>query len=170
MPAPAESFRTGSLALPWTRACFVCGQDNPHGLRARCRLEGGRAVLEHAARPADLGWRDFVHGGVTMALLDEAMAWAAMARSRRPCVTAELSARLRRPVLVGMRLRAEGEVVRAGPRMVLAAGRVLGEAGEELASATAKFIPMDPERSTGWLADLVWEGSSFKPEQLFDLG
>ena len=74
---------SAAKTLPWTRACFVCGQENPHGLRLRCRLEDGRAVLLHTAREADLGWKTFVHGGILMALLDEAMAWAAMARLRR---------------------------------------------------------------------------------------
>ena len=153
--------------LPWTRACFVCGQDNPHGLRLRCRLEGGRASLEHTAREADLGWKTFVHGGILTALLDEAMAWAAMASARRPCVTAEISVRLRRPASVGMRLRAEGEVTRAGARVLATSGRLLDAEGCELASAAAKFLPMSAQAAGLWLQDLVVGPETMPLEELF---
>ena len=153
--------------LPWTRSCFVCGQDNPHGLRLRCRLEGGRAVLEHTAREADLGWKTFVHGGIIMALLDEAMAWAAMVSARRPCVTAEMTARLRRPATVGMRLRVEGEVRERGSRILITAGRILDDQGRELAGASGKFVPMSPEQAGPWIHDLIAGPDTLLPEDLF---
>jgi uncharacterized protein (TIGR00369 family) len=153
--------------LPWTRACFVCGQDNPHGLRLRCRLEGGLTILEHTAREADLGWKTFVHGGITMALLDEAMAWAAMAAARRPCVTVEMTTRLRRPVLVGMRLRVEGRVCEQKSRLALSEARMLDQQGQELAVATGKFVPMNSDSAGAWLADLVSDGETVRPEELF---
>ena len=144
--------------LPWTKACFVCGQDNPHGLRLRCRLEGSLAVLEHTTREADLGWKTFVH---------EVMAWAAMVAAKRPCVTAEMTARLRRPVTVGMRLRVEGEVAEAGSRILTTAGRIIDEGGRELASATGKFIPMSPEQAGPWMRDLIAGPDTLRPEELF---
>ncbi|MCX5794489.1 MAG: PaaI family thioesterase [Elusimicrobia bacterium] len=158
---------TGAKTLPWTRACFVCGQDNPHGLRLRCRLEAGLAVLEHTAREADLGWKTFVHGGITMALMDEVMAWAAMVSARRPCVTAEMTTRLRRPARLGMRLRAEGQVNETKARMVLTAARVIDEQGQELATASGKFVPMNPESAGAWLEDLIFEGGTLRPDELF---
>ncbi|MDD5629498.1 MAG: PaaI family thioesterase [Elusimicrobia bacterium] len=154
-------------ALPWTRACFVCGQDNPHGLRLRCRLEGGVVSLSHTAREADLGWKTFVHGGITMALLDEAMAWAAMVAARRPCVTAEMTARLRLPAAVGMRLRVEGRLRGQGSRMLSTTGRVLDEQGRELACAAAKFVPMSPEQAGTWIHDLIAGPDTLRPEELF---
>lgn len=153
--------------LPWTRACFVCGQDNPHGLRLRCRLEDGRVVLSHTARESDLGWKTFVHGGITMSLLDEAMAWAAMVAAKRPCVTAEIAVRLRRPAAVGMRLRVEAPLPEAGGRVLFTAGRVLDEEGRELASASAKFVPMDPGTAGAWLHDLVTGPETMRIEELF---
>ena len=158
---------SGSQTLPWTRACFVCGQDNPHGLHLRCRLEGGRVVIEHTAREADLGWSAFVHGGITMALMDEAMAWAAMARVRRACVTVEMSSRLRRPATVGMRLRVEAEVAEANPRLVLATARVLDEQGRAIASATGKFVPVPPGQAGLRRGDLIAGPETLRPEDLF---
>jgi uncharacterized protein (TIGR00369 family) len=153
--------------LPWTRACFVCGQDNPHGLRLRCRLEDGRVRISHTAREADLGWKTFVHGGITMALLDEAMAWAAMVAAKRPCVTAEITVRLRRPAAVGMRLLVEGAVSEAGGRILATAGRLLDEQGGELAAAAAKFVPMKDQAAGDWLRDLVAGPETMRLEELF---
>jgi len=158
---------TGAKNLPWTRACFVCGQDNPHGLRLRCRLDGGHAILEHTARDSDLGWKTFIHGGITMSLLDEVMAWAAMVAARRPCVTVEMTTRLRRPALVGMRLRAQGQVSEVRSRLVRAEARLLDQHGVELAAATGKFVPMDPKAAGAWLGDLVWEGGTLRPDEIF---
>jgi uncharacterized protein (TIGR00369 family) len=124
-------------------------------------------VIEHRARESDLGWKTFVHGGITMALLDEAMAWAAMARVRRPCVTVEMTTRLRRPGMVGMLLRAEGEVVESKPRRILTSARLLDEQGQELASAVGKFIPMAPAQAGNWMDDLVSDGDALQPDELF---
>jgi len=123
--------------------------------------------LEHTAREADLGWKTFVHGGVIMALLDEAMAWAAMVAARRPCVAAEMTTRLRRPATVGMRLRVEGEVTETGSRILTTAGRVLDEQGRELAGATGKFVPMPTEQAGEWLHDLITGPDTLKLEDLF---
>ena len=123
--------------------------------------------MEHTAREADLGWKTFVHGGVIMALLDEAMAWAAMVAARRPCVTAEMTARLRRPAAVGMRLRVEGEVSELGARILATTGRVLDAEGCELAAATARFVPMSPQAAEGWLHDLITGPDTMQLEDLF---
>ena len=99
-------------ALPWTRSCFVCGQDNPHGLHLRSRIENGRVMLDYTPREADLGYKHIVHGGIAITLLDEVMTWASIVAARRICVAAELATRLKKPIHVGQTLRVEGWVVR----------------------------------------------------------
>ena len=102
-----------------------------------------------------------------MALLDEAMAWAAMVSSRRPCVTAEMTTRLRRPATLGMRLRVEGEVSEAGSRVLTTKGRILDEQGQEIAAASAKFVPMSAEQAGTWLHDLIAGPDTLQPEEIF---
>ena len=41
--------------LPWSRSCFVCGEDNPLGLRARSFLVGDQVELEFSPRPEYAG-------------------------------------------------------------------------------------------------------------------
>ncbi|MFA5141019.1 MAG: PaaI family thioesterase [Elusimicrobiota bacterium] len=153
--------------LPWTRSCFVCGQDNPHGLRLKARAENGRVVIEHTARDADRGWRHIVHGGITMTLLDEAMTWAAILRARRACVAAEMTTRLRRPIEVGQRLRVEAEVVEARPKLLLTSAKVTDASGQVLAAATGKYVPMPEGQISLCDKDFVSAPHTLKPEELF---
>jgi acyl-CoA thioesterase FadM len=78
-----------------------------------------------------------------------------------------MGTRLRRPVLLGMRLRVEGRVSEMRSRLILTAARVLDHHGEELATATGKFVPMDPEAAGAWLADLICDGASLRPDEIF---
>jgi uncharacterized protein (TIGR00369 family) len=128
--------------LPWTKTCFVCGVDNPNGLKARSRVEGDRIVLTHVTRRSDLGYRHLVHGGISMTLLDEVMTWAAILTFRQACVAAELTVRLKQPVTVGQSIRVEGWVTSGKSRITLTEGRVLDDRQTVLATATGKYIPM----------------------------
>ena len=56
------------------------------------------------------GAPSYVHGGVTLAVLDEAMAWAAIAIGGKFAVTAETTTRFLRPVLVGKTYRVEARL------------------------------------------------------------
>lgn len=128
--------------LPWTKTCFVCGQDNPNGLKLRSRVEGDRIVLTHITRESDLGYRHLVHGGISMTLLDEVMTWAAILTFKQACVAAEITVRLKQPVTVDQAIRVEGWVTGGKSRITLTEGRVLDERQTVLATATGKYIPM----------------------------
>jgi len=128
--------------LPWTRSCFVCGQDNPHGLRLRSRIEGDRVVLTHTPREADLGYRHLVHGGIAMTLLDEVMTWAAILAFKQAAVAAEVTVRLKHPIVAGRPIRVEGGITRATPRLVLSKGAILDGQNTVLVEATGKYVPM----------------------------
>lgn len=141
--------------LPWTRTCFVCGVDNPHGLRGRSRVEGDRVVLAHKTRVADLGYRHLVHGGISMTLLDEVMTWAAILTFKGACVAAELTVRLRQPIQAGQLIRAEGWIIRAKSRLVEAEGRIVDEGEKVLATAAGKYVPMPGEGNHLCLRDFV---------------
>lgn len=149
------SWKIPSGTLPWTKSCFVCGESNPHGLRLRSRVEGDRVVLSYTTREADLGYRHLVHGGISMTLLDEVMTWAAILSFERSCVAAELTVRLKQPVSVNQCLRVEGWTAAAKSRLVLTAGRILDEAGYELATAEGKYVPMGSSEHALCVEDFV---------------
>ncbi len=160
----SNPLRTGTL--PWTRSCFVCGEDNPCGLHLRARLEDGRIVLTYTPRDADLGWRGWVHGGITMTLLDEVMTWAAILASRRACVAAEVGVRFRHPIRVGEPVQVEGRVRGHPGRIIATEGRVTDTAGRTLAMATGKYLPMPHDEAAACAADFVSHPDAISPEEL----
>lgn len=132
-----------STPLPWTRGCFVCGEENPRGLGARVRREGNLVVLDFHARAEHAGWSGIVHGGITTALLDEVMTWAAIVAARKGVVAAELVTRLKLPFAVGEKVRVEAELAPdSRPRVLRTVGRLVALDGREIATATGKYMPV----------------------------
>ena len=80
--------------------CFVCGTDNPIGLRLsfRAHQDGVQATFV----PTDLhvGYRGLVHGGILAALVDDALANIWFVRGQM-AVTGKIEVRFRRPVRPG---------------------------------------------------------------------
>lgn len=137
------SWTVGEGWLPWTKSCFVCGEENPHGLHLRSRVEGDRVVIHYTTREADLGWRHIVHGGLSMTLIDEVMTWAAILSLESACVAAEITVRLKQPIEAGQAIRVEGRTTATKRgRLALTEGVILGGAGAVLATGAGKYVPM----------------------------
>ena len=152
--------------LPWTRSCFVCGQDNPHGLHLRSRIEDGRVILDYTSREADLGYKHIVHGGIAITLLDEVMTWASIVAARRVCVAAELTTRLKKPIRVGQPLRVEGWVTRQTSRLILTEGAILDSGGQVLLTAEGKYMPMPKDQIELTQKDFVISPESISPNEI----
>ena len=60
--------------------CFICGDNNDIGLKARFYFDGDKAHTETVAERRFEGYADIYHGGITSALLDEVMIKALLAR------------------------------------------------------------------------------------------
>ncbi|MBP7864462.1 MAG: PaaI family thioesterase [Acidobacteria bacterium] len=122
------------------RRCFVCGSENPEGMRLEFRTEAaGEASAELAVPDRYAGWSGVVHGGIVCTLLDEAMAKAAMAAGH-PVATVELSVRYLAPVPTGATCRVVGKVLEVRRRLVLTEGSVSDAEGRVFATATAKML------------------------------
>lgn len=153
--------------LPWTRTCFVCGENNPHGLHARSQWLDGRVCLDYVPREPDLGYRDIIHGGIGATLLDEVMTWAANIARQAPCVAAEFTVRLRGPLRVGQPVRVSGLVESHGGRLLLTTGSVVNGDGAVLMTAAGKYMPMRGEGARHCGKDFVHGPGTITPAQLF---
>jgi uncharacterized protein (TIGR00369 family) len=129
-----------------SRACFVCGTDNPGGLDCAPMREGKKVVVHFTPGDTHRGFSKAVHGGITASLLDEVVGVAAGQRSGGKCATVELTVRYRRPLTVGVAVRAEGWYVRKHGRLVLGAGQIVDGAGTVLATARGRFLPLDDKQ------------------------
>lgn len=126
--------------------CFACGELNEHGLRLELHTDetGCRTDLTLDARFQ--GWEGVAHGGILCTILDEVMAWAVIGRDVWG-VTARMTVDFRRPVRVGISLRAEGTVTGVTRRFFRTEGRILdAETGEVLASSEGTYVAAPPER------------------------
>jgi len=77
---------------------------------------------------------------VQLALLDEAMAWAAIAVAGRFAVTAEFSAEFHHPIRVQKRYRLEASIDEPGDTTLDASARIVDDQGRLRTSATATLV------------------------------
>ena len=119
--------------------CFVCGDQNPHGLQARFYYDGDRAVTEVVADETFEGYRGIYHGGILAALLDEVMIKAILAENRY-VVTVEMTIRYHKAVRTGDRIRFSGRRIGNKGRLFLTEGEALGDDDKPFATATGKYV------------------------------
>jgi uncharacterized protein (TIGR00369 family) len=134
-----------AILLPYTHGCFVCGADNPHGLRLRFRVEDGEVRADFHPDARHEGYRGIIHGGVIASVLDEAMFWAAAYGSRRFHVSVQLELRYQRKVEAGKKYLLVARVVQSQKRLCPATAELRAADGEVCASATGRFFPMRRE-------------------------
>lgn len=119
--------------------CFACGPDNPAGMHLEFRpsAEGSACRVTLDARYQ--GWRGSVHGGIAMALIDEAMAHAAGYAGHRG-VTASVQVRFRKPIPVGAPIDVRGRVTWARRNVLGVEADVLDAAGTLLVHGEGSFV------------------------------
>lgn len=103
-----------------TKYCFVCGTENPNGLKLEPYAEDNRAVIASYTAPDYLcsykfqdgsGAKAPVHGGILCALLDCLSAWVFFYLRKKLMVTIELNVRLLNPVFVGEKMYLRAEII-----------------------------------------------------------
>jgi uncharacterized protein (TIGR00369 family) len=125
---------------PSSALCFVCGRDNPHGLRVEFFEDGQKVFAEFTPAEHHQGWPGVLHGGIISALLDETIGRVAFLHDRW-VQTARLELRFIKPAPLGKRLLATGEATRDARRLMEMRGQlVTAEGGELLAEASGTFV------------------------------
>ena len=121
------------------RYCFVCGPENPEGLKATFTCEGGQSSGRYFAREEHQGYTGVSHGGVLAALLDEAMVYAAVSLGKW-VATAEMTVRYVQPAPTGGWLNLTASVVDHRRTLVQCSAEARTDEGELIASATGKLM------------------------------
>jgi acyl-coenzyme A thioesterase PaaI-like protein len=109
--------------------CFVCEPKNDHGLQLPFFHDDEADTVEAEFRLDDgfSGAPSFVHGGLTLAILDEAQAWATTAVGGKFAVTTETTSRFRWPVKIG--------------RTYKVVARVTGQDAEQITTSATVYSP-----------------------------
>lgn len=155
------------VALPWSRGCFVCGADNPIGLRARSFKLDDRIELAFTPRPEHAGWNGVVHGGIISTVLDEVMTWAAIVTLHRACFAAEFTVRLRHPLPPGTACRAVARAPQQRRRIVDTVAELRGDDGLVYAVAEGRYMAMPSEKLGSTQHDLVTGPDTWPVDGIF---
>ncbi len=123
--------------------CFACGPENDAGMHLHFEPEGDGVVCRATLDARFQGWRGIVHGGIAMALVDEAMAHAAGYAGHRG-VTAAVNVRFRKPVPVGKPIVVRGRVTWMRRNVLGVEATVLDESGTTLVTAEGSFVSRGP--------------------------
>ena len=136
MPTPLTNDRWG-----YESSCFVCEQSNKHGLQIPFELDDDQATVsarftlgaEHSGAPS------LVHGGLSLAILDEAQAWAVIAVAHKWGLTRSTQADFDGAVFVDHAHRVEARVVDDGERLVRTEAVIIDTNGTEVVRSSTAF-------------------------------
>ena len=143
--------------------CYVCEPTNPSGLRIPFTFDDETGIVraEFTFGPEYSGAPKYVHGGVVVSVLDEAMAWAAIASAGRFAVMRETTTTFEHGVLVGVTHRVEAEVDTAGTIRVDASAKVLDDAGKRCARARARMVILSPDAAKTAIGTVEGDSARF---------
>ena len=121
--------------------CFVCGKNNPNGLRLSFEIDKERQTLRSTfvASSTFQGWDGIVHGGIVSTLLDEAMA-KLIYELGYEAVTASLEIRFKKPAPILEPLSIYGEITEVSKRLIRAKAHVANKDGTILATGISTCL------------------------------
>lgn len=135
------------MKQPNSKHCFVCGRENPYGLKLNFyETTPGEVVVEYTVPEQFQGYPGVVHGGVVAAMLDEVTGRVHMGGfPPRFMFTARLDVRYHKNVPVGKPLRIVGYAGKSKERTATASGKIFGPEGDLLAEAEALLVNVPDE-------------------------
>ncbi len=120
--------------------CFVCGYDNPRGLRLPFYYDGETVCTTFT--PADWmsGFEKVVHGGILFSIADEAMMHLLWARGLR-AITAEVTMRYHNYAPTGKEIKIKAEITEQSGHLIKGKCYLTNLDNEKIATAIGKFLP-----------------------------
>jgi len=125
--------------------CFVCGKDNPQGLKIKVKYFPEELAAEtHLTLPREYqGWAEVIHGGILSTLLDEMMAHAVW-RFAGPGVTLGMEVRFHHPLKPDEAIRVRGVLTATnGSRRTAEALITRSSDDKKIASAKSRFLLLE---------------------------
>jgi acyl-coenzyme A thioesterase PaaI-like protein len=139
--------------------CFGCGQDHPTGLRLRFERDGEWVRTQFMPGDGHQGPPGIMHGGLVTTLADEVAAWAVVGILGKFGFTAAMSAKLLKPVRVGLEVAGRSRIARDAGRIVTVEV-VLSQRDEDIYRGDFTFVLVDrsgAERLLGAQLPAAWE-------------
>jgi uncharacterized protein (TIGR00369 family) len=119
--------------------CFACGKDNPIGLKMEFCFTGDEVIIKFTPREEHQGWKDVIHGGILVTLMDEAMA-RVIINSGLNVVTSSMETRFLRPAKPAEELIITGKINKVDEKKVYAASKVLNTNNKTVATSRGIYV------------------------------
>jgi len=119
--------------------CFVCGKQNPYGLKLEFQAKNGAYETTFIPREEHQGYPGVVHGGITAAILDETTARYVWEQGI-VAFTASLNVRYRKGIPIGRPVTFRSRLVKQRGRMYEMEAEAILEDGTVAAEACAKIM------------------------------
>lgn len=121
--------------------CFVCEARNAGGLQLELWADDDAGQVDTRFQLSDVfsGAPTLVHGGLSLAILDEVQAWAVIALDKTWAVTVETASTFEQPVWVDRPFRAVAEIVDRDGDRISTRGWIEDEDGNPCVRSTATF-------------------------------
>ena len=126
-----------------SRYCMVCGVENQFGLQTRFyETEENELIAIFTPREEHQSYPGIAHGGVSAALLDEVIGRAIMIHHDQETfgVTMDLQVKYRKPVPLGVELKAVARITRDSGRRFAGSGELYLPDGSVAVSAEGKYL------------------------------
>jgi uncharacterized protein (TIGR00369 family) len=126
--------------------CYVCGKDNPDGLRIPFYYDGKCVTASFVPGDELCGFEKVVHGGIIFSVADEAMMHLIWAKGLR-AITAEVTIRFRNYAKTGEELAVKAEIKEVTRHLIKAQSIIKGTRGKIIARAEGKFLPFSKKEN-----------------------
>ncbi|MCX6113268.1 MAG: PaaI family thioesterase [Proteobacteria bacterium] len=143
-----------------SKDCFVCGKNNPIGLKL-CYKKMGDGVIEAEFTPHKdfIGFAGILHGGIISSVLDDAMDWALYLGTDKWYVTVKIAVEFKKSGTVEKPLKVRAWVVnkdgdpyhldlgsKKTSKVLHARAELLDEDNEVIASSEGKFFQLPGDK------------------------
>jgi len=146
---------------PNSRHCFICGLENPVGLKLKIyQIEPGVIETTYIAPEHFQGYPGVLHGGIVASILDEISGRAHMGDPSEPrfMFTGKLEVKYRKNVPIGKPLRIIGKAGKSRSKMAEGWAGIYDENGILLAEATTLLIDLPKDMlDSANLEELGWK-------------
>jgi len=122
--------------------CFGCSPEHPFGFHLRFVRDGDEVVTQFTPGERYQGPPGIMHGGLVTTLADEIGAWAIIGTLGKFGFTASLTAKLHKPVRIGVPLEGRGRITRDARRVAQVAVTITQEA-QKVFTGDLTFVILD---------------------------
>lgn len=141
-------FMNEKMYLPHSTKCFICGSENPVGLKHTFYVTGKSVSSDIFIPDGYNGFKNIVHGGIVSALLDETMGWNAFifGKGKNLYFTRDLNVKFRTSLSTNTQYLLQTEFLTDKKMFAITKGYITDIKNKIYAEAEGKFIEIPDEK------------------------